>query len=113
MGLRRGLRRPRPDRRRARPATLHAFGVLYERHVGAVRGLARRLCGNPADADDVVADVFTNTLARRSRAAVAPRDEMRSYVLTAARHTVIKLQHAPRLGRAIPRRTSSSTCTVV
>ena len=84
-----------------RTGNLHAFGMLYERHVGAVRGLARRLCGNQADADDVVADVFTNTL-RAINSGRGPRDEMRSYVLTATRHTVIKLRTRRDSGRAIP-----------
>jgi RNA polymerase sigma factor (sigma-70 family) len=84
-----------------RTGNLHAFGTLYERHVGAVRGLARRLCGNATDADDVVADVFTNTL-RAIKSGRGPRDEMRSYVLTATRHTVIKLHTRRDSGRAIP-----------
>jgi RNA polymerase sigma factor (sigma-70 family) len=84
-----------------RSGDLHAFGVLYERHVGAVRGLARRLCGNTADADDVIADVFTNTL-RAIKSGRGPRDEMRSYVLTSTRHTVIKLRTRRDSGRAIP-----------
>ena len=84
-----------------RTGDLHAFGTLYERHVGAVRGLARRLCGNQADADDVVADVFTNTL-RAIKSGRGPRDEMRSYVLTATRHTVIKLRTRRDSGRAVP-----------
>ena len=59
-----------------RAGNLHAYGTLYERHVGAVRGLARRLCGNRADADDVVADVFTNTL-RAIKSGRGPRDDRR------------------------------------
>jgi RNA polymerase sigma factor (sigma-70 family) len=84
-----------------RAGNLHAFGTLYERHVAAVRGLARPLCGNAADADDVVADVFTNTL-RAIKSGRGPRDDMRSYVLTSTRHTVIKLRTRRDSGRAIP-----------
>lgn len=84
-----------------RAGNLHAFGTLYERHVGAVRGLARRLCGNHADADDVVGDVFTNTL-RAIKSGRGPRDDLRPYVLTATRHTVIKLRTRRDSGRAIP-----------
>jgi RNA polymerase sigma factor (sigma-70 family) len=84
-----------------RAGNLHAFGLLYERHVAAVRCLARRLCGNSADADDVVAEVFTNTL-RAIKSGRGPRDEMRSYVLTSTRHTVIKLRTRRDSGRAIP-----------
>src|SRR5690349_1804984 len=84
-----------------RSGNLHAFGTLYERHVGAVRGLARRLCGNQVDADDVVADVFTNTL-RALKSGRGPRDDLRPYVLTSARHTVIKLRTRRDSGRTIP-----------
>lgn len=84
-----------------RAGNLHAFGTLYERHVGVVRGLARRLCGNPTDADDVVADVFTNTL-RAIKRGRGPQDDMRSYVLTSTRHTVIKLRTRRDSGRAVP-----------
>jgi len=84
-----------------RAGNVHAYGTLYERHVGAVRGLARRLCGNRADADDVVADVFTNTL-RAIKSGRGPRDDLRPYVLTSTRHTVIKLRTRHDSGRAIP-----------
>jgi len=84
-----------------RAGNLHAYGTLYERHVGAVRGLARRLCGNRVDADDVVADVFTNTL-RAIKSGRGPRDDLRPYVLTSTRHTVIKLRTRRDSGRAIP-----------
>jgi RNA polymerase sigma factor (sigma-70 family) len=84
-----------------REGNLHAFGTLYERHVGAARALARRLCGNHSDADDVVGDVFTNTL-RAIKSGRGPRDDLRPYVLTATRHTVIKLRTRRDSGRAIP-----------
>ncbi len=45
-----------------RGGDLHAYGALYERHVGAAGVSPRRLCSNRADVDDVVGDVFTNTL---------------------------------------------------
>lgn len=84
-----------------RAGNVRAFGTLYERHVGVVRGLARRLCGNSSDADDVVADVFTNTL-RAIKRGRGPHDDMRSYVLTSTRHTVIKLRTRRDSGRAVP-----------
>ena len=85
-----------------RAGNLHAFGTLYERHVGAVRGSGRAGCAaTRADADDVVADVFTNTL-RAIKRGRGPRDDMRSYVLTSTRHTVIKLRTRRDSGRAVP-----------
>src|SRR5262245_26895645 len=66
-----------------------AFGALYERHVASVRHLAYRLCTNSIDVDDVVSEVFANTL-RAIKAGRGPDDDLHSYVLTTTRHTVIK-----------------------
>jgi RNA polymerase sigma factor (sigma-70 family) len=84
-----------------RAGDLNAFGTLYERHVGAARALARRLCTNRADVDDVVGDVFTNTL-RAIKSGRGPRDDLHSYVLTAVRNTVIKSQTRRDTARAVP-----------
>ena len=84
-----------------RGGDLHAYGALYERHADAVRRLARRLCGNRSDVDDVIAEVFTNTL-RAIRSGGGPTDELRSYVLTATRNTVNKLHTRADSGHATP-----------
>ena len=91
----------RPLIEAVRDGDLHAYGTLYERHVGAARNLARRLCTNRADVDDVVGDAFTNTL-RAIKSGRGPRDDMRSYVLTAVRNTVIKSQTRRDPARAVP-----------
>ena len=49
--------------RRVRAGETAAYGQLYERHVAAARRLARTLVGAPADADDIVAEVFAATFA--------------------------------------------------
>ena len=84
-----------------RDGDLHAYGALYERHVDAVRRLARRLCNNRSDVDDVIADVFTNSL-RAIRSGRGPSDDLRSYVLTSTRNTVAKLHTRSDSGRATP-----------
>ena len=84
-----------------RAGDLHAYGALYERHVDAVRRLARRLCNNRSDVDDVIADVFTNSL-RAIRSGRGPSDDLRSYVLTSTRNTVAKLHTRSDSGRATP-----------
>jgi RNA polymerase sigma factor (sigma-70 family) len=70
--------------RRVRDGDVATFGVLYERHLGAARRLARSLLADPSDADDVVAEVFAATFAamRKGR---GPADDFRSYVLTSVR----------------------------
>jgi hypothetical protein len=69
---------------RVRDGDAAAFGLLYERHLGAARRLARSLLADPSDADDDVAEVFSATLAaiRKGR---GPADDVRPYVLTAVR----------------------------
>lgn len=42
-----------------------ALGVLYDRHVGLVYGLAFKILGNPQEAEDLTQDIFLN-LARIS-----------------------------------------------
>ncbi len=70
--------------RRVRNGDVATFGVLYERHLGAARRLARSLLADPSDADDVVAEVFAATFAamRKGR---GPADDFRPYVLTSVR----------------------------
>ena len=70
--------------RRVRDGDTATYGVLYERHLGAARRLARSLLADASDADDVVAEVFAATFAamRKGR---GPADDFRSYVLTSVR----------------------------
>ncbi|MET0458556.1 MAG: sigma-70 family RNA polymerase sigma factor, partial [Ilumatobacteraceae bacterium] len=61
-----------------------AFGVLYERHLPSARRLARSLVSSPADADDIVAEVFAATFAaiRRGR---GPETDFAPYLLRSIR----------------------------
>ncbi|HSZ49133.1 MAG TPA: sigma-70 family RNA polymerase sigma factor [Streptosporangiaceae bacterium] len=63
-----------------------AFGVLYQRHVEAVRRLARELVGSPAEADHLVAETF-GLVHEVTRRGGGPTDAFRPYVLTALRRT--------------------------
>ncbi|MFV2198162.1 sigma-70 family RNA polymerase sigma factor [Nocardiopsis sp. LOL_012] len=62
-----------------------AYGVLYERHAGAARGLARQLLRGEAEAEDAVAEAFARVLGviRKGR---GPTDCFRPYLLTAVRN---------------------------
>ena len=84
-----------------RRGDLDAYGALYERHVAAVRRLARRLTRDHHEADDVVSEVFANTL-RAIRRGGGPHDDCRSYLLRATRHTVAKMRTRKDTGRAEP-----------
>ncbi len=78
-----------------------AYGQLYALHHDAVQRLARRLCRDRHEADDVVSEVFCNTL-RAIDAGHGPRDEARAYLLRSVRSTVIKLRTRKDSGRATP-----------
>jgi RNA polymerase sigma factor (sigma-70 family) len=58
-----------------------ALEVLFERHSGAARRLAKDLVVSPAEADEVVADTFTRVLALL-RGGGGPTDAFRPYLLT-------------------------------
>lgn len=49
---------------RARLGDARAFEQLVRRHLRVAHGVASRLVGNPADADDVVQDAFVRALER-------------------------------------------------
>lgn len=68
-----------------------AYAVLYELHADSVQRLARRLCRDEYEADDVVSEVFANTLRAIQRGG-GPRDEFGLYALRSVRNTVIKLR---------------------
>jgi RNA polymerase sigma factor (sigma-70 family) len=62
-----------------------AFAELYHRHVGAARRLARSLCRDAADVEDLVAETFARVLASL-RAGNGPDLAFRPYLLTTLRH---------------------------
>lgn len=81
-----------------------AYAMLYELHADAVRRLARRLCRDPHEADDVVSEVFANTL-RAIRNGGGPRDEFALYALRSVRNTVTKLRTRTDTAHATPSET--------
>ncbi|WP_067508442.1 sigma-70 family RNA polymerase sigma factor [Actinoplanes sp. TFC3] len=62
-----------------------AYGVLYERHLGAARAFAYRLVSDPADVDDLVAETFAKVFAAL-RAGRGPLVAFRAYLTTTLRH---------------------------
>lgn len=70
--------------RLVREGDADAYGLLYERHVGAATALARQISRNDADADDLVADAFARVLVA-IRNGNGPTDAFRPYLLTAVR----------------------------
>lgn len=62
-----------------------AYEVLYQRHVDAVRRLARLSTRTRENAEDLVAETFTRTL-RALRSGHGPREACRPYLLTTTRH---------------------------
>lgn len=71
-----------------RDGDLAAYGVLYERHVGAARRAAAALTANRADRDDLVADSFIRVLGAL-RDGYGPSDTFRAYLLTTLRNSLI------------------------
>ncbi len=66
---------------------------LYEKEHGRLRAFVRRIVGNPAAAEDVVQQAFTNILGRQENAATA------AYVVQAARNLALNhLRDARRRG---------------
>lgn len=77
--------------RAVRQGDADAYGVLFERHAASVRHLAVHLARDRHLADDVVGEVFANSL-RAIRSGGGPTDDFRAYVLSATRNTVVKLR---------------------
>ncbi|XVQ11274.1 sigma-70 family RNA polymerase sigma factor [Spirillospora sp. CA-255316] len=71
---------------RIRAGEVSAYGTLYERHIGAARGLARQLADGDA-AEDAVQETFAKILDVLGRGG-GPRSGFRPYLLTAVRRTV-------------------------
>lgn len=70
--------------RRVRAGEAAAYGRLYRRHVTAARRVARSLVSAPADADDIVAEVFAATFAAIRRG-TGPQEDFLPYVLRSIR----------------------------
>ena len=84
-----------------RDGDVDAYGEIYRRHSDAVERLARRLCRDRHEADDVAGDVFCNTL-NAIRSGSGPSDECRSYLLRSVRHTIVNRRTRKDTGRATP-----------
>lgn len=84
-----------------RAGDVGAYALLYQRHADAVRRLARRLCRDRYEADDVVSDVFANTL-RAIQNGGGPQDDFAAYALRSVRNTVSKLRTRTDTARATP-----------
>lgn len=65
-----------------------AYGLLYERHLGAARRAATALAPTHAEREDLVAEAFTRVL-RVLRSGHGPTDEFRAYLLVTMRNTAI------------------------
>lgn len=63
---------------RARRGDRDAFGRLVDAHQAAVRGFARRFCGDPASAEDAAQDAFARTWETLGR--VREDASLRAYV---------------------------------
>nr|MBA3287832.1 sigma-70 family RNA polymerase sigma factor [Acidimicrobiia bacterium] len=71
--------------RKVRRGDRIAYGLLYSRHVGAARRLARGILGRRPEADDVVAEVFASTLAALDGGR-GPVDAFAPYLLSSVRY---------------------------
>ncbi|GAA4238542.1 hypothetical protein GCM10022254_54930 [Actinomadura meridiana] len=79
---------------RVRAGDVAAYGILYERHLAAARGLAHQLAGRNG-ADDAVQDAFTKVLTIM-RSGGGPDVAFRPYLLTVVRRAVYDRRRADR-----------------
>ncbi|HEU5472902.1 MAG TPA: sigma-70 family RNA polymerase sigma factor [Actinophytocola sp.] len=70
-----------------------AYGLLYERHLGAARRAATSLAGTAAEREDLVAEAFTRVL-RVVRNGRGPSEEFRPYLLVTMRNAAINANRA-------------------
>lgn len=73
--------------RRARWGSREAFETLYARHAGAIHGLAVRMTGNPATAEDVTQQTFLQLL--RFMDTIAPDRPLRPWLKRVAANAAI------------------------
>lgn len=74
-----------------RQGDIAAYGVLYERHLGAARRAAAAIATTWAERDDLVAESFTKVL-RTLRTGHGPRDLFRPYLLATIRNSMLSLR---------------------
>lgn len=72
----------------ARKLDRDALVAIFEQYAPPLYKYALRLCGDPAEADDVVGDVFSQLIDHLKRGK-GPRDNLRSYLYQIAYHRVI------------------------
>jgi RNA polymerase sigma-70 factor (ECF subfamily) len=65
-----------------------ALAAVFDRYAPALYKYALRLCRDPAQADDVVGDVFAQLVNQLGRGK-GPRDNLRSYLYQIAYHRVV------------------------
>ena len=65
-----------------------AYGLLYERHLGAAKRAAACLSATPAEREDLVAEAFTRVL-QTLLSGNGPTEEFRPYLLVTMRHAAI------------------------
>jgi len=65
-----------------------ALNEVFERYAVALYKYALRLCGNPAEADDAVGEVFAQLLKHLSEGK-GPRENLRSYLYQIAYHKIV------------------------
>jgi RNA polymerase sigma factor (sigma-70 family) len=74
-----------------REGDVAAYGVLYERHLGAARRAAAAVATTHAEREDLVAESFTKVL-RILRNGQGPADQFRPYLLTTIRNSMISIR---------------------
>ena len=80
-----------------RSGEVAAFGVLYERHVGAARAVAHQYSNSAADADDAVADAFQRVLTT-IQGGGGPDVAFRAYLFTVVRRVaMVRVQGGKRV----------------
>lgn len=74
--------------RAARKLDQDALVAVFDCYASALYKYALRLCGDCAEADDIVGDVFT-TLLKHLKVGKGPRDNLRAYLYQIAYHKVV------------------------
>ena len=74
-----------------------AFAALYDRLAGRLLSTARMMTASPADAEDILHDVFVELARHRCRLAAV--SDLDAYVFTMLRHAVIRRQRRAAIDR--------------